>query len=62
MKKVGFAVAVADAIPEVKEAATTSQCTRRQRPIREICEFVLRSMGKWEEWVEKVTKMVTNRG
>ena len=26
-------------------------------PIREICEFILRSMGKWDEWVEKVTKM-----
>ena len=58
MKKVGFAVAVADASPEVKEIAhyvTTAPGGRG--PIREVCEFILRSMGKWDEWVEKVTKM-----
>ncbi len=58
MKQVGFAVATADAIDEVKAIAdyvTTAPGGRG--PIREICEFILRSMGKWEEWVEKVTKM-----
>jgi 3-deoxy-D-manno-octulosonate 8-phosphate phosphatase (KDO 8-P phosphatase) len=58
MKRVGFAVATADAIDEVKERAhyvTTAPGGRG--PIREVCEFILRSMGKWEEWVEKVTKM-----
>jgi len=25
--------------------------------MRETCEFILRAMGKWDEWVEKVTKM-----
>ncbi len=58
LKKVGFAVATADAIDEVKEVAdyiTTAPGGRG--PIREICEFILRSMGKWEEWVEKVTRM-----
>lgn len=58
MKRVGFAVATADAIDEVKEIAdyiTTAPGGRG--PIREVCEFILRSMGKWEEWVEKVTKM-----
>jgi 3-deoxy-D-manno-octulosonate 8-phosphate phosphatase (KDO 8-P phosphatase) len=58
MKKVGFAVAVADASPEVKELAHYVTAAPGGRgPIREICEFILKSMGKWEEWVEKVTKM-----
>ncbi len=58
MKSVGFAVATADAIDEVKEIAhyiTTAPGGRG--PIREVCEFILRAMGKWEEWVEKVTRM-----
>ncbi len=58
IKRVGFTVATADAIDEIKEIAdyiTTAPGGRG--PIREVCEFILRSMGKWEEWVEKVTKM-----
>jgi 3-deoxy-D-manno-octulosonate 8-phosphate phosphatase (KDO 8-P phosphatase) len=58
MKKVGFAVAVADAIPEVKELAHyITNAAGGKGPIREVCEFILRSMGKWDGWVEKVTKM-----
>ncbi len=58
MSKVGFAIATADAVKEVKEAAdyiTTAPGGRG--PIRESCEFILRAMGKWDGWVEKVTKM-----
>jgi len=58
MKKVGFAVATADAAEEVKEIAdyiTTAPGGRG--PIRETCEFILNAMGRWEAWVEKVTKM-----
>lgn len=58
LKRVGFAVATADAIDEVKEVADYITAAPGGRgPIREICEFILRSMGKWEEWVEKVTRM-----
>jgi len=58
MKRVGFAVATADAIDEVKERADYITLAPGGRgPIREICEFILRAMGKWEEWVEKVTRM-----
>ncbi len=58
MKQVGFAVATADAIDEVKEIADyITNAPGGRGPIREVCEFILRSMGKWEEWVEKVTKM-----
>jgi 3-deoxy-D-manno-octulosonate 8-phosphate phosphatase (KDO 8-P phosphatase) len=58
MKRAGFAVATADAIDEVKEIAdyiTTAPGGRG--PIRETCEFILRALGQWEAWVEKVTKM-----
>ena len=58
MKMAGFAVATADAIDEVKEIADYITVAPGGRgPIREICEFILRAMGRWEEWVEKVTKM-----
>jgi 3-deoxy-D-manno-octulosonate 8-phosphate phosphatase (KDO 8-P phosphatase) len=58
MKRAGFAVATADAIDEVKEAADyITKAPGGRGAIREVCEFVLGSMGKWDTWVEKVTKM-----
>ena len=58
MKKVGFSVATADAIDEAKAIADYVTAAPAGRgPIREVCEFILRSMGKWDEWVDKVTKM-----
>jgi 3-deoxy-D-manno-octulosonate 8-phosphate phosphatase (KDO 8-P phosphatase) len=58
MKKAGFAVAVADAVDDVKEIAHyITNAPGGKGPIREICEFILRATGKWDEWVEKVTKM-----
>jgi 3-deoxy-D-manno-octulosonate 8-phosphate phosphatase (KDO 8-P phosphatase) len=58
MKRTGFAVATADAIDEVKEVADYITLAPGGRgAIREVCEFILRAMGKWGEWVEKVTKM-----
>ena len=58
MKKVGFSVATADAIDEAKEIADYVTAAPGGRgPIREVCEFILRSMDKWDEWVEKVVKM-----
>ncbi|MDZ4164625.1 MAG: HAD hydrolase family protein [Smithellaceae bacterium] len=58
MRRVGFAVAVADAIPEVKEIAHYITNTPGGRgAMRETCEFILRAMGRWDLWVEKVTRM-----
>ena len=58
MKRVGFAVATAVAIDEAIEIADYITAAPGGRgPVREVCEFILRAMGKWEEWVEKVTKM-----
>jgi len=58
MKRVGFAVATSDAIDEVKAIADyVTMAPGGRGPIREVCEFILGAMGKWEDWVEKVTKM-----
>ncbi len=58
MKRAGFTVATSDAIDEIKEIADYITAAPGGRgPIREVCEFMLRAMGKWEIWVEKVTQM-----
>jgi 3-deoxy-D-manno-octulosonate 8-phosphate phosphatase (KDO 8-P phosphatase) len=58
MKQAGFAIATADAVDEVKAAADyVTEAPGGRGPIRESCEFILRAMGKWDTWVEKVTKM-----
>lgn len=58
MRAAGFSVATADAIDEVKETADYITAAPGGRgPIRETCEFILRAMDKWDQWVEKVTKM-----
>ena len=58
MRKVGFAVATADAIDEVKAVAHyVTKAPGGRGAMREICEFILRAMDKWDGWVEKVTKM-----
>jgi 3-deoxy-D-manno-octulosonate 8-phosphate phosphatase (KDO 8-P phosphatase) len=58
MKRVGFGVATADAIDEVKALASyVTNAVGGRGAMREICEFILRAMGKWDTWVEKVTKM-----
>jgi 3-deoxy-D-manno-octulosonate 8-phosphate phosphatase (KDO 8-P phosphatase) len=58
MKKVGFAVATADAVDEVKSLAHyITKASGGRGAMREICEFILTAMGKWDGWVEKVTKM-----
>ncbi len=58
MRKVGFAVATADAIDEVKAVAHyVTKAAGGRGAMREICEFILRAMDKWDGWVEKVTKM-----
>lgn len=58
MKRAGFAVATADAIGEVKALACyITKAEGGRGAMREVCEFILRAMDKWDGWVEKVTKM-----
>jgi 3-deoxy-D-manno-octulosonate 8-phosphate phosphatase (KDO 8-P phosphatase) len=54
LRRVGLAVAVANAVPEVKAAAHL--VTKRQggeAAVREVIEFILKSQGKWLAAVPK---------
>jgi 3-deoxy-D-manno-octulosonate 8-phosphate phosphatase (KDO 8-P phosphatase) len=47
--RVGLAVAVADAVPEVREAAHWVTAAPGGRgAVREVCDLILRSQGHWE--------------
>ena len=50
LKRVGLAVAVANAAPEVKRAAhyTTSRAGG-DGAVREVIELIVKAQGKWEE-------------
>lgn len=50
MKRAGFAVAVFNARPEVKQAASYITLREGGRgAVREVAELILKSQGKWEE-------------
>ena len=54
MRRVGFAVAVGDAVPEVKKAAHyTTRASAGKGAIREAIEVILKSKGVWEEMIDK---------
>lgn len=54
MRRVGLAVAVGDAVLEVKEAAHyTTQALAGHGAVREAVEVVLKSKGIWEEMIDK---------
>ena len=58
MKRVGLAVAPADAIDMVKSVADYVTSSPGGRgAIRELCEFILKGQGRWEDWVGEVAKM-----
>ena len=57
LKKVGFAVAVANATPEVKRVA--DYVTKKQGgagAAREVIELILKSQGKWKSVLEKESR------
>jgi 3-deoxy-D-manno-octulosonate 8-phosphate phosphatase (KDO 8-P phosphatase) len=54
LHRVGFAVAVGDAVPEVKKAAHyTTKAIAGKGAIREAVEVILKSKGIWEEMIDK---------
>ena len=54
MRRAGLAIAVGDAVPEVKQAAHyTTKAFAGHGAIREAIELVLRSRGIWEAMIEK---------
>jgi 3-deoxy-D-manno-octulosonate 8-phosphate phosphatase (KDO 8-P phosphatase) len=54
LRRVGLAVAVGDAVPEVKKVAHyTTKALAGHGAIREAVELVLKSKGIWEEMIDK---------
>ena len=54
MRRAGLAVAVGNAVPEVKEAAHyTTRALAGHGAIRETVELILKSKGIWEEMIDK---------
>jgi len=54
MRRVGLAVAVGDAVPEVKKAAHyTTPSVAGRGAIRDAVELILKSKGIWEEMIDK---------
>jgi 3-deoxy-D-manno-octulosonate 8-phosphate phosphatase (KDO 8-P phosphatase) len=52
LARVGLAVAVADAVPEVKAAAHwVTSLPGGRGAVREVCDLLLKAQGKWEEAV-----------
>jgi len=56
LHRVGLAVAVADAVEEVKAAAhVVTQRAGGQGAVREVIELILRAQGQWETLMERYT-------
>jgi 3-deoxy-D-manno-octulosonate 8-phosphate phosphatase (KDO 8-P phosphatase) len=54
MQRVGLAVAVGDAVPEVKKAAHyTTRALAGHGAVREAVELILKSKGIWEAMIDK---------
>lgn len=54
MLRVGFAVAVADAVKETKQAAHyVTELKGGQGAVREVCDFILKVQGRWDEVMQK---------
>jgi 3-deoxy-D-manno-octulosonate 8-phosphate phosphatase (KDO 8-P phosphatase) len=54
MRRVGLAIAVGDAVPEVKRAAHyTTRAHAGHGAIREAVELILKAKGIWEEMIDK---------
>jgi len=54
LRRVGFAVAVADGVDEVKEGA--DYITRKEGgkgAVREVCELILKAQNKWKEVTDR---------
>lgn len=57
LRRVGLAVAVADAVDEVKAAAhLITQRPGGQGAVREVIELILRAQGHWDSLLERYTK------
>ena len=54
MRRVGFTIAVANARPEVKNAAhMVTEARGGHGAVREVCELILKAQGHWEALLKK---------
>ena len=54
MRRVGFAVAVSDAVEETKQAAHyVTALPGGQGAVREACDLILKAQGRWDELMER---------
>jgi 3-deoxy-D-manno-octulosonate 8-phosphate phosphatase (KDO 8-P phosphatase) len=54
MRRVGLAIAVGDAVPEVKRIAHyTTKAVAGRGAVREAVELILKSKGIWEQMIDK---------
>jgi 3-deoxy-D-manno-octulosonate 8-phosphate phosphatase (KDO 8-P phosphatase) len=54
MRRVGFAVAVADAVEETKQAAHyVTKLKGGRGAVREVTDLILKAQGRWEELMEQ---------
>ena len=54
IQRVGFAVAVADAVPEVKRAAHyVARARGGEAAVREAIEIILKAQGKWRDLISR---------
>jgi len=54
MRRVGLAIAVGDAVTEVKQAAHyTTKALAGRGAVREAIELILKSKGVWEAMIDK---------
>jgi len=54
LRRVGLAVAVGDAVPDVKKVAHyTTKALAGHGAVREAVELILKSKGIWEEMIDK---------
>ena len=54
MRRAGLAIAVGDAVPEVKQAAHyITKALAGHGAIREAVELILKSKGIWKEMIDK---------
>jgi len=54
MRRVGFAVAVSDAVEETKQAAHYVTALKGgQGAVREVCDLILKAQGRWDELRER---------
>ena len=54
MQRVALAVAVADAVPETKQAAHyVTELKGGQGAVREVCDLILKAQGKWDEVMKR---------